>query len=123
MATTKVAWTTSSDKRWKSNIQNSNLGLDFITKLHPVSYYRNNDESKKTEYGFIAQELEATLNNAGATNNGIISKDDKGMYSVRYNDLLAPMVKAIQEQQIIIEIQQKQIDDLKFLVNKLIDKK
>ena len=123
LATTKVAWTTSSDKRWKSNIQNSNLGLDFITKLHPVSYYRNNDESKKTEYGFIAQELEATLNNAGATNNGIISKDDKGMYSVRYNDLLAPMVKAIQEQQIIIEKQQKQIDDLKFLVNKLIDKK
>jgi hypothetical protein len=33
-------------------------------------------KAKKTEYGFIAQEVEATLNNAGATNNGIISKDN-----------------------------------------------
>jgi trimeric autotransporter adhesin len=32
----------------------------------------------------------------------MISKDDKGMYSIRYNDLVAPMVKAIQEQQAII---------------------
>jgi hypothetical protein len=41
------------------------------------------------------------------------------MYSVRYNDLLAPMVKAIQEQQAIIDNQQKQIDELKTLLNKL----
>jgi hypothetical protein len=109
----QVAWTVTSDKRWKSNIQNSNLGLEFINNLHPVSYFRNNDESKKIEYGFIAQELEATLNNAGATNNGIISKDDAGMYSVRYNDLLAPMVKAIQEQQLMIIALKKEIEDLK----------
>ena len=35
------------------------------------------------------------MNNAGSTNNGIISKDDKGMYGVRYNDLIAPVVKSI----------------------------
>ena len=35
------------------------------------------------------------------------------MYSVRYNDLLAPMVKAIQEQQ-------AQIDEQQILINKLI---
>ena len=109
----QVAWTVTSDKRWKSNIENSNLGLDFITKLRPVSYYRNNDDSKKLEYGFIAQELDATLNHAGVTNNGIISKDDAGMYSVRYNDLLAPMVKAIQEQQLMIKELQKEIETLK----------
>ncbi len=118
----QVAWTVTSDKRWKSNIQNSNLGLDFISKLRPVSYFRNNDESKKLEYGFIAQELEEALNHAGVTNNGIISKDSKGMYGVRYNDLMAPMVKAIQEQQTIIESQQKQIDELKQLVETLIKK-
>jgi trimeric autotransporter adhesin len=38
------------------------------------------------------------------------------MYSVRYNDLIAPMVKAIQEQQLLIEAQQKQIDELKKLM-------
>ena len=67
---------------------------------------------KKTEYGFIAQELEAALNNAGASNNGIISKDDEGMYGVRYNDLLAPMVKAIQEQQEMIKTLQQENKDL-----------
>ena len=109
----QVAWTTTSDKRWKSDIQNSSLGLNFISKLRPVSYYRNNDESKKIEYGFIAQELEAALDNEGAKNNGIISIDDQGMYGVRYNDLIAPMVKAIQEQQEMINTLQKENKDFK----------
>ena len=112
----QVAWTTTSDKRWKSDIKQSALGLDFIKSLNPVSYVRNNDEKKKTEYGFIAQELEIALNKASAANNGIISKDDAGMYSVRYNDLLAPMVKAIQEQQAQIDEQKKQIEELKLLI-------
>jgi hypothetical protein len=111
-----VAWTTTSDKRWKSDIKQSALGLDFIKSLNPVSYVRNNDEKKKTEYGFIAQELEIALNKASAANNGIISKDDAGMYSVRYNDLLSPMVKAIQEQQAQIDEQKKQIEELKLLI-------
>jgi hypothetical protein len=103
----QVAWSLTSDKRWKSDIQPSNLGLDFISKLKPVSYTRNNDESKKREYGFIAQDLEETLNASGASDNGIISKDDAGMYGVRYNDLISPMVKAIQEQQAMIQEQQE----------------
>ncbi len=106
----QVAWTITSDKRWKSNIVKSNLGLDFIKQLQPVSYTRKDVEvSEKgtkiletttnptVEYGFIAQELEATLNKFNTKNNGIIYKDDAGMYGVRYNDLLAPMVKAMQE--------------------------
>jgi len=105
----QVAWSLTSDKRWKSDIQPSNLGLDFISKLKPVSYTRNNDELKKREYGFIAQDLEETLNVSGASDNGIISKDDAGMYSVRYNDLMSPMVKAIQEQQTMIQQQQELI--------------
>jgi hypothetical protein len=109
----QVAWTITSDKRWKSDIKNSELGLDFVKKLRPVSYFRNNDESKKLEYGFIAQEIEEALNNAGASNNGIISKDDKGMYGVRYNDLMSPMVKAIQELNTNIEKQKQMIEMLK----------
>ena len=57
-ASVQVGWTVPSGRRWKADIQESNLGLDFISKLKPVSYYRTNDESKKREYGFIAQELE-----------------------------------------------------------------
>ncbi len=107
-ANIQVAWNITSDSRFKSAIQTSTLGLDFIKQLRPVSYYRNNDEKKKTEFGFIAQEVEETLNKTGVTNNGIINKDDAGMYSVRYNDFIAPMVKAIQEQQEMIELLKKQ---------------
>ncbi len=109
----QVAWTTTSDRRWKENIQPSNLGLNFIKSLKPVFYTRKNDESKKTEYGFIAQELETSLDQFGATNNGIISKDKNGFYGVRYNDLIAPMVKAIQEQEATISQQQSEIELLK----------
>lgn len=71
--------------------------MNFISKIRPVSYTRNNDEMQKTEYGFIAQEVEDVLKESGVENTGMVSVDDKGMYSVRYNDMLAPMVKAIQE--------------------------
>lgn len=112
-AGTQVAWSVTSDKRWKENITPSNLGLTFINDLKPVFYTRKNDETKKVEYGIIAQELEASLEKFGANTNGIITKDDEGMYSVRYNDLLAPMIKAIQEQQVMIEELKAEIQTLK----------
>ena len=112
----QVAWTTTSDERWKDNIQPSNLGLSFINQLKPVSYTRKNDVKKSVEYGFIAQELQASLQKFGVENAGIISTDDNGMLGVRYNDLLAPMILATQEQQKQILEQQKQILELQKLI-------
>lgn len=108
----QVAWTITSDKRWKSEIKPSNLGLDFIKALKPVYYMRSNDESKKTEYGFIAQEVDEMLTKFGCTNNGIISKDDAGMLGMRYNDLMSITVRAMQEQQKIIDYQNEKIKSL-----------
>ena len=115
----QVAWTITSDRRLKTDIKNSELGLGFIKKLNPVSYIRINDTGKKTEYGFIAQEVEETLKNLGLSNTGMVSKDDKGMYSVRYNDLFAPIVKAVQEQQVIIESDKLKIKALEEVNNRL----
>ena len=112
-ARVNVGWTVTSDKRYKFDIKNSSLGLDFIKSLRPVSYIRKNDDSKKTEYGFIAQEIEQALIDVGDANNGIISKDDAGMYGVRYNDFIPMTVKAIQEQQMLIEKLQKDNAELK----------
>ena len=103
----QVAWTLTSDKRWKDNIKDSGLGLNFLKTLRPVSYTRNNDKKQKTEYGFIAQDVDAALLKAGDPNNGIITKDDEGMLGVRYNDFISISVKAIQEQQELIEALQK----------------
>jgi Chaperone of endosialidase len=51
-----------SDRRRKKEIKalGSELGLDFIEKLEPVSYrFNNGDETER--YGFIAQDLEQAL--------------------------------------------------------------
>jgi len=93
----QVPWTITSDKRWKQNILPTNLGLGFISKLNPVSYTRINDENQKTEYGFLAQEIEEVLKENNIDKSGMITIDDNDMYELRYNDLLAPIVKSIQE--------------------------
>uniref|UniRef100_A0A832G865 Peptidase S74 domain-containing protein n=1 Tax=Ignavibacterium album TaxID=591197 RepID=A0A832G865_9BACT len=93
----QVAWTITSDRRWKENIQPTNLGLQFISKLNPVSYVRKNDEKQKVEYGLIAQELEVVLKEEGVENAGMLTITDEGYYELRYNDLIAPMIKAIKE--------------------------
>jgi hypothetical protein len=93
----QVAWTITSDRRWKKDILPSNLGLNFISKLNPVSYTRINDEKQRTEYGLIAQEIEEVLKEEGVDNSAMITVTDEGNYELRYNDLLAPMIKAIQE--------------------------
>jgi len=103
LATTPASWTVISDRRAKSDIKNSALGLDFIKTLRPVSYFKKNDENKKTEYGFIAQEVEENLKKAGDSNNGVIYVDPDGNYGMRYNDIIPITVKAVQEQQELIE--------------------
>ncbi|AEH02313.1 tail fiber domain-containing protein [Lacinutrix sp. 5H-3-7-4] len=99
----QVAWDVTSDKRWKNTIEDSNLGLDFINTLRPVSYFRNNDKTNRIEYGFIAQELKQALQSSGVKSKSIVSEDSEGMLSVRYNDLFSPIVKAIQQQNDEIE--------------------
>ncbi|HEY3251118.1 MAG TPA: tail fiber domain-containing protein, partial [Ignavibacteria bacterium] len=115
----QVAWTVTSDLRLKSNVTNSNLGLDFISGLKPVSYTRINDDKQKTEYGFIAQEVEETLKQSGIENTGMISVDDEGIYSLRYNDLIAPMVKAIQELKEENQNLKNEIEELKKVQDKV----
>lgn len=96
-ASIQVAWSITSDKRWKENIHPSKLGLNFISKLNPVAYTRKNDENQKIEYGLIAQELEQVLKEEGVINSAMLTTDGEGRYELRYNDLFAPIIKAIQE--------------------------
>ena len=48
--------------------------------------------------GLLAQEVEAALEKHGLGNSGMVHQPSEDAYmSLRYNDLLAPMIKAIQE--------------------------
>ncbi|MDZ7764555.1 MAG: tail fiber domain-containing protein [Melioribacteraceae bacterium] len=93
------------------------LGLDFISKLRPVSCYRKNDDRKRTEYGFIAQDVEKLLDKFGVENYGMVSVADNGTYSMRYDDLFAPLVKAVQQLKEENENLKKEIAAIKNSIN------
>jgi hypothetical protein len=123
-----------SDEREKNTIQQSNLGLNFIKKLNPVSYKFNIKENltskddgnnlvltpiagERTHYGFISQEVKETLDQIGIEDFAgwiLGDKDDpNSIQGLRYSEFIAPSIKAIQEQQEIIEAQKIEIENLK----------
>lgn len=103
-----------SDKRMKKEIAPSNLGLDFIMGLKPVSYYWKRDNDVFKHYGFIAQELKAS---AGKNADGIVVHDKKSdMYGLRYTELISPIVKAIQE---FVQNKDKQMSEVEMKVARL----
>lgn len=100
----QVAFTNASDKRLKKDIQDLNMGLDFIQKLRPVSYHMKNLSDERINWGFIAQEVEELVGDKNAILT--VGGDKDRTLGLRYTDFVAPLVKAVQEQQ-------KEIEDLK----------
>jgi hypothetical protein len=106
-----VPWTSTSDKRKKKDIKDITHGLDFIKALHPVEYRMIKKDDNRLNFGFIAQDIEALL---GTKYNVLgVGGDKDRTLSLRYTDFIAPMVKAMQEQQGIIEQQKKSIAEMR----------
>ena len=86
-----------SDKNEKNTIVESDLGLDFVNKLKPVSYKWNKDDGK-THYGLIAQDVEETITSLGKTiaDFGGVHKESSSM-GLGYTELISPLIKAVQE--------------------------
>jgi len=128
--TGNVSFTSTSDGRFKHNIREDVPGLDFILKLRPLTYYfdlheynnfigENDDTEWEGKYdiekikftGFIAQEVEQA---ATAIDYDFSGVDKAGMaMGLRYSEFVVPLVKAIQEQQALIEALQKEIAEMK----------
>jgi hypothetical protein len=81
-----------SDRNEKKNIVPTDLGLDFVIKLKPVSYnWKKGENTEKKHYGIIAQDVEELAPDFG----GVWVED--GKYGFSYTELIAPLIKAIQE--------------------------
>ncbi len=94
----QVAFTSSSDVRLKDSITPVIDGLALVNDLNPVSYHRIGNPASDVEMGLLAQEVRATLEKHGLGNSGMVHQSTQDAYmSLRYNDLLAPIIKAIQE--------------------------
>ncbi len=103
----QVAWSNLSDMREKKDIFGIPFGLDFIRALRPVEFRLINGNDR-IDFGFIAQDIERLI---GIDYNilGIGGTEERKL-SLRYTDFIAPMVKAMQEQQEIIDRQQSVIE-------------
>ncbi len=115
----QVAWTVTSDIRWKESVRELPYGINFVSKLKPVDYIRKNNENRSREVGFIAQDIESLMEESGIDDYGLLSKTDDGMLELRYNDFIPILTRAIQEQQQRIEFQENQIEELKAEIEKL----
>ena len=129
-----------SDRNAKHDITNidSDLALRFIGGLKPCSYKLNKGTSNRTHYGLIAQDVEDLLENIGLSSfdfAGLIKSpkyimeetvdnvtgesiqneipvEGEYVYSLRYDEFIAPMITVIQNQQ-------NRIDQLEELLTKL----
>jgi hypothetical protein len=134
-----VGWTNQSDARIKNTIVEDVKGLDFILRLRPVTYHISDKaitaitgnketpdfpgkyDGEKVKYtGFLAQEVEQAAKDAGYDFSGVyIPKKSTELYGLRYAEFVVPLVKAVQEQQTIIEQQKIDIETLKSQVAQL----
>ena len=76
-----------SDKNLK-NIVPTELGLDFINQLNPVTYEWI-DKKHIEIHGLIAQEVEETMNNLNMPKNeySLVNYDESNKYGINYTEL------------------------------------
>ncbi|MHA8085863.1 tail fiber domain-containing protein [Aquirufa antheringensis] len=109
-----------SDRRDKTEIIDIAEGIDFIKQLKPVTFTWNTRDKAKVGIkaaGFIAQDLLALQKSSEIGDNlDLVSEDNPDKLEARYNNLLPVMVKAIQDQQTIIEQLKKELVELRQLI-------
>lgn len=107
-ATTGV-YTPISDRRVKSDIQPMYNALDNLKNLKPSTYKMKDFEREKREIGLVAQELRRQFPELVFEHK---DKTGKKILTVNYGGISVVAVKAIQEQQEIIDSQAETIEQL-----------
>jgi len=145
----QVGLTVVSDGRYKFNVKEEVKGLDFIKKLRPVMYQYDTEKmdrewmnvefdtmvkhnpqllkdyqkSRNIRYsGFIAQEVEQAAQDAHYAFSGISKpENEQDHYGLDYAVFVVPLVKSIQEQQLQIEVLEKEKKELQTQIEKNVD--
>jgi hypothetical protein len=97
-----------SDKRKKKNIEPLQPGLKLINSLNTYQYQYKNDKVGRLQYGFMAQELQGQVPS-------IVDEatDDQKSLAIDYVQIIPILVKAVQEQQVQIDLLKEEIKALK----------
>ena len=108
------SWSAPSDRRLKTNIRNFNEGLDQILQIRPVKYNYNGKLGYPTDtefIGVIAQEMKEIAPYTIKDLNH--NREGENYLAFDPSALTYLLVNAVQEQQVIIDAQQKEIAKLK----------
>lgn len=128
---------TSSDRKLKNDIKPLSGAMSIIEQLKPSVYIFKTNEYKQLnlpeglQYGLIADEVQQVLPGAVKKavqpavyenhdeHNGKKLSDAVEFNAVNYTEIIPILIGAVKEQQLIIDNLQKQIDELKKIVEKL----
>ena len=119
---TSSAWMVPSDARLKENVFSFNEGLSLLKKINPVQFTYNGEAGLPREQGIgtIAQDLKEI---APYMVKEWTKKDEHGVnqtyLGVDYGPLQFILINSIKEQQEIIELQKKELDELRKRVEAL----
>lgn len=120
-----VVWATNgtistSDARDKQNIQNLQYGLAEVLRLRPVTYEWKEQPQAGKKVGLIAQDVQQIMKEVVEDKEWSWNEDKKTWESqasqrlgVYYSDLIPVLVRAIQEQQTMLDGQHHEIATLK----------
>jgi hypothetical protein len=110
-----------SDANLKHDVSEMTVGLNEVLALHPVQYryVTDIDPGQQLRNGLIAQEVEPILPNVIVREDvdrdpqtGDVIRRTSEHLAMNYMELIPVLIKAMQEQQTIIQGQQEQIDVL-----------
>ena len=126
---TDASWSRSSDLRKKTNINDAQLGLEFVNNLRPVTFsWKPNNELpeefndyaeenvKDTDlvmHGMIAQDVKAALDKVGIDSDtfGGWSEREDGSQYLSQELFVHPLIKAVQELSTKVEVLEKQLNN------------
>lgn len=120
-----------SDRREKKEIQPLTYGLQQLMQLQPVTFRWNNNQidNNSKHLGFIAQDLQEVIPEVVVDSQWVGGEEGTPktwqkapLLGVNYAEVLPVLVKSIQEQQSIIEKQQKEIEQQKVLLESVLQR-
>jgi hypothetical protein len=90
----------SSDRRVKEDIKTlEEKHIAFFKALRPVQFKYKEGDSGRTHTGFVAQEVEEAVEEAGMTSQdmAVVVKDPSDRYYLRYEEIISVQTKVIQD--------------------------
>ena len=116
----------SSDRRLKTDIHASTVGLEFVNDLKPVEFKWIKKKEKNTKkYGLIAQDLLETMNKHKIMSEeySLVDLDEStDRYGVDYSQLIMPLINSVKELNIENQKLKEQNNSLQNQINIILQK-